>query len=318
MKRFRLKKTWKKKQPWKKKKTLKKRHSLKSLVVPVKTCSPWVEKNPNKVNQSCFTKDIVATLVNVYNLSRTNVSEKINLNHPVETQLKELKENMKKHCFQEKNQEFCLANKLNQKDILHKAFMPVRKWKSPNEWLTNEDTDKVMAMYEKAYPEYKYCETVTIDFADVCKTAGCLSKYFCQNKINMEKLRPFKKWGMILNLDKHWESGSHWVSLFIDLENHFVYYFDSASTQVPKQIEELFESLKIKYPNLELKSNGKIHQKSNTECGVYALFFQITMLTKQIPYISLKPMSTLEIQDLFSHGDIPDEFIQQYRHVFFS
>ena len=291
---------------------------LRSAMVPVQSCLPSVHKNPDKLSQSCFTKDIVATLVNVYNQSITQASEKINTNHPVETQLKELKENMNKHCLQEKNKEFCLVNALNQTDILRKSFMPVRKWKSPNEWLTNEDTDKVMAMYERAYPQYKYCETVTIDFAEICKVSGCISKYFCQNKISMEKLRPFKQWGMILNLDKHWESGSHWVSLFIDLENHFVYYFDSASTKVPNQIQHLFESLKRKYPGLEFKSNGKIHQQSNTECGVYAVFFQITMLTKQIPYISLKPMSTLEIQDLFSHGDIPDEFIQQYRHVFFS
>jgi hypothetical protein len=32
------------------------------------------------------------------------------------------------------------------------------------------------------------------------------------------------KIGIIFNLDNHNESGSHWVSLFIDLEDKFVLY----------------------------------------------------------------------------------------------
>ena len=35
------------------------------------------------------------------------------------------------------------------------------------------------------------------------------------------------KIGVIFNLDKHDQSGSHWVAMFIDLENKFFFYFDS-------------------------------------------------------------------------------------------
>ena len=33
--------------------------------------------------------------------------------------------------------------------------------------------------------------------------------------------------GIVFNLDKHDQEGSHWVSMFIDLKRDGIYYFDS-------------------------------------------------------------------------------------------
>jgi hypothetical protein len=36
--------------------------------------------------------------------------------------------------------------------------------------------------------------------------------------------------GFTINLDNHNESGSHWVSMFLDLDDKIIFYFDSAIT----------------------------------------------------------------------------------------
>lgn len=289
---------------------------LKKTKVPVHSCNPL---NKNKLENSCFTAPILKTLVQVYNQTHTN--SPLNFaTQSVEQILHQLKSNL---CSHKKNQEYCVAKTLNQSQVIQDTFMPERVWKSSNEWLSNEDTDKVMALYDKAYPHFKYCGTMTIDFADKSKQYGCHSKYFCEWQTKYKELLPYTQWGMIFNLDKMSQGGSHWVSLFMDFQEKppVAFYFDSATTygsRIPAQIKKLIDMQKRKWPNLQVMNNSKQHQRSNTECGVYSLFFIITMLTRQIPYLHTEPMPKQDIYDLFLHGHVPDSFIEQYRQIFFT
>ena len=91
------------------------------------------------------------------------------------------------------------------------------------------------------------------------------------------------KIGIVFNLDKHDEPGSHWVAMFVDLENNFIFYFDSALNPVPRQISKLKSEIKKQGKHLHdpidfnYIQNDYNHQKTNTECGMYCLFFIVTL-----------------------------------------
>lgn len=315
---------------------------LKDKKVPILSCNPKVGST---IDNSCYNANILSTLVDAYNSS--NPKDKMdNTNTKTDKEkLNELKVKMNTQCANHHNEELCIAKKLDP-EVTKEAFMPEKEWKTPNEWLSNTDIDRVMAVYEKAYPKFKYCETLTIDFDKMCKRDGCLSKYFCKGQIKKNMLKNYSKWGIIFNLDNHTKGGSHWVSLFVDFDDHFAFYFDSAASTnatIPKSIQNLISQIQTQYYNnnktkhkslfgvtaqvresvktqskhLKILYNKKAHQKSNTECGVYSLFFIITMLTKRVPYIT-DEMNSQTVQELFLTGTIPDNFIEQYRHVFFS
>ena len=68
----------------------------------------------------------------------------------------------------------------------------------------------------------------------------------------------------------------HWVSMFVDIENKFIFYFDSAGRN-PDQMMNLVKKYKSrKTMNLKLHLNFiKLpleHQYENTECGMYYYF----------------------------------------------
>jgi Ulp1 family protease len=142
------------------------------------------------------------------------------------------------------------------------------------------------------------------------------------------------KIGIIFNLDKHDQKGSHWVSMFIDLEEKFIFYFDSAGDAIPPEIrilkDRLIRQAKKLTPPLKLlyKHNHNVeHQLENTECGVYSLFFIITMLTGDCKcgdldkHNNIKDRTNMSFKDkmaLFQKGRIPDSYIERYRKIYFN
>jgi hypothetical protein len=73
------------------------------------------------------------------------------------------------------------------------------------------------------------------------------------------------------------------VSLFIDTKARTIVFFDSVGSAIPAKIKSFVDKVinqsKIRgtpYKFVDIKTE---HQKSNTECGMYSLFFIITMLT---------------------------------------
>ena len=45
--------------------------------------------------------------------------------------------------------------------------------------------------------------------------------------------------GISFNLDPHYKSGSHWVSLYVHIPKKIIYYFDSNGDKTPKEIKKL-------------------------------------------------------------------------------
>jgi hypothetical protein len=70
------------------------------------------------------------------------------------------------------------------------------------------------------------------------------------------------------------------------MDEAVLFYFDSAANRTPSEVKVLVERLKKEggvmkpaIPFRYVENFPKMHQRSNTECGMYSLFFIITMLT---------------------------------------
>ncbi len=81
----------------------------------------------------------------------------------------------------------------------------------------------------------------------------------------------------IFNMDYSYQTGSHWATLYLDPLKHRLLYFDSLGNPPPMEIEKFFEKIR---GTLELTTwvNLVTVQKSNFECGTYAIYFMLHML----------------------------------------
>ena len=90
------------------------------------------------------------------------------------------------------------------------------------------------------------------------------------------------KLGVIFNLDKHTQSGSHWVAMHCDVKGGYIGYWDSYGIKPSPEIIVLMDRLKQQAQdlghNLEIKINKTRHQYKNSECGVYCIYFITSLL----------------------------------------
>ncbi len=151
----------------------------------------------------------------------------------------------------------------------------------PDAWLDNHSIEAVLKQYEEIDPTFMSMGAVPIDFAAPNPYNGsndkCLLPEFC--KLNLKELEQKGKSGvgMVFNLDPHFKDGSHWVALYVDVEQPGVYYFDSYGIKPPRQIRLLMETLWSQDKRCKLAYNGRRFQYSKSECGMYAMFFIICM-----------------------------------------
>jgi hypothetical protein len=336
-------------------------------------CSPSVE-NKTVNSSTCYTPDVLIKIKDAYNKSHSK-DEYIPWSNPQEiwrTLNKRLVNCAKEDCWLSTIKDKQLAQEL--KDVIFAPEHPPEWLKNPNEWLTDLDISNVMKQYEKTYSNFKFIGPSPIDFdsrvergelpwADPGDSTDkvCVWEELCH--LNLAKLlkRGITQLGMVFNLDRYDEPGSHWVSLYVSLgtqdilkktnggtsnisiqwpsggstphhkefESQFVFYFDSTGREATpeivaliKRIEEQCQQLK---PPIKIKSynnNGQDHQKSNTECGMYSLFFIITMLTNKMEDKDA-PNGELELGfdekiALFRDAIIPDKYVEIYRHKYFN
>ena len=123
-------------------------------------------------------------------------------------------------------------------------------------------------------------------------------------------LKARKKVGIVFNLDEHYKPGSHWVSLYMDTAHGTCYFFDSCGKPPEYRIRKLiriFARLMVASGiDPVVKINKVVHQTGSTECGVYALYFLVTMLEGGC------------FDKVFGSTRIPDSIINEYRQVYFN
>ena len=72
----------------------------------------------------------------------------------------------------------------------------------------------------------------------------------------------------------------------------------------------------LKRPKLAFYNNKIEHQKGNSECGMYSLYFIVTMLMEKTNTQKLK--NRREKIDYFSNKRIPDDVVFEYREKYFN
>jgi hypothetical protein len=176
--------------------------------------------------------------------------------------------------------------------------MPIEWYANGKEWLSNYDIEDVMKQYDKVQ-QYKYAflGVYPIDFSEEDKFGRCLYSQICSLDVKRYINKKIKYLGLITNLDKHNQNGSHWTSTFIiiDPKNkcYGAHYYDSNAIGIPayvkKFIMNLKKSLLVIYPNhtFKITFNTTRHQRKNTECGMFSMTHQIRWLNSLLKYKKL-------------------------------
>ncbi len=182
--------------------------------------------------------------------------------------------------------------------------------KNPVEWLSNEDIDKVMAQYEQTFKDFKYLGTTSRDYDFKFADGTCVEDQLCKMDLQQLMKSGKQRFAAVFNLDTHDQSGSHWVSFFVDVPHKLIVFFDSAKGGVPKEIERLRDTFiaqgKQAGIDFVFKTNTSDHQQGNTECGVYSIYFIVEMLR------------SVANVDKFMNGNITDKEMENQRYKFFN
>ena len=274
-------------------------------------CAP--SKKLDATNNTCFTTEQLIKMVKSYNKYIKNEDKKIIINKEqflTDSELKkyllsELIKKLPKTC---KSQE-CLLKEdfvvhLKDFDLLYNTLRPLGPI-NKNKWLSSSDINQIIVQYTIKYPEFKFFGALPIDFEEIELPINYKTNVFYNTLCNMYKNNIYKI-GFVLNLDKHNESGSHWVALYTNLKNKQIYFFDSYGYKPKTEIVKLMSiiaywinsndcnskkeydlqdySLYFKngicnnYPKIDIKYNNIRHQFKNSECGVYSVNFIIRLL----------------------------------------
>ena len=265
----------------------------------------------NLKGKSCYSNDDLFLMKKLWN---DNNSKKMETNEPGEI-WEFLKSNLDNKCYNElcwlKNRPF--SSKMNKEVMMKNVFRPFSpdSWKSkPYEWLSSVEILEVMKQYEKKYKEFVFIGPSPIDFDDKKLFGTCVWEKLCKFDLkNYVKTKP--KIGIIFNLDPHDKGGSHWVSLFIDINKEFIFYFDSNGDKIPREIKKFAERVISQAANLNINlkydtNEGKVHQMRDGQCAIFCLYFIIELL------------KGTKTPAFFKNNRVPDTKMKDYRKKYFN
>lgn len=274
-------------------------------------CSPLTDNN----SYSCFSEEALIRMRLLWNARHPN--DKIETKDPIKI-WSEFRNRYQDVC----NSEQCLLrqkfveNKLGG-DIISYTFVPQapKTWKKNiNEWLSSIDIINVMKQYEKKYKCFEFLGPSPIDFDKQLLYGECVWEELC--KFDLKKLLSKGKYkiGIIFNTDPHHSNGEHWVSLFINVRakpSPFIFYFDSNGDKVLKEIKIFVDRVieqgnKLGIDFIFQQNYPKLHQRGDSECGMYSLYLIIELLKENKTY------------EYFMKNRIPDKDVEEMRTVYFS
>jgi len=189
----------------------------------------------------------------------------------------------------------------------YKPQIPTSRYK----WLATGDIDRVINQYAKLFPNFRYLGAVPLDF-DQLRGYQLSSEDYCMHYNRDGKT----KIGGVFNLDTHDKAGSHWVSMFCDLEHNYIAFFDSVGVKTPpKEIGILMENIKRQIERcmdhklkkylvnrpMKFTVNQKNIQKGNSECGVFCIYFILKCLLGEKP------------EDIFGDPNLNDNSVNYFR-----
>ena len=287
-------------------------------------CSPSA-----KDEVKCFDDKDLLKIIQIYNKHvEKKISEKTkNKYNAINSKLKDILGNKNHFLWIDYISQYCsYTDSKILENIADKRLMP----KKPSEWylnktawLSNFDIENVLEHYHRTKKfKYEFVGVFTVDFALKNEDGSCK---FYRNKCVPDipkNIKDGKKYlGIVTNLDRNDQSGSHWTSIFIvidkDLPSYGIYYYDSVGSGIPSLImiylrETQKQLYKLNGKQCRIKSNKKQFQHSNTECGMFSITYQISWLNKL-----LKNKNTIE-RDILDEKIMNDETMITYRDKYFA
>lgn len=165
------------------------------------------------------------------------------------------------------------------------AFAPAKpaEWsKNPRTWLSTTDIDRVMAQYA-AVPanRFRWLGAMPRDFREQHPLGGCVTDRMCDLDVAAERARGIDNLGAVFNLDRHDQSGSHWVAAFVCMDPassvHGVNFSNSVGeppvSEIRKWCEDVATVLRCPF-----EINRIVKQRKNSECGVFSMYILIRCL----------------------------------------
>lgn len=153
--------------------------------------------------------------------------------------------------------------------IKKKIFKVSGPWDS-DEWLSNSNIDGVLSQWKDVYPGYRH---FCFKMNDTIKQLSISNEY---------KQRKMKTFSIVVNTDNLSGPGKHWFCIFGEFmpnSNAIIEYFNSSGAKPSPEVHEWlvktcyeltkFCNIKTSYvmvSNIEL-------QKSNSECGLFSLWY---------------------------------------------
>lgn len=277
-------------------------------------CSP---KRGGKESYTCLTYGEMQKIARDYNKALGKGKEKIDVKLPKRELWEALQKvdrnksgcNGNEYCWIKKN--YGRINKDYKKFLAnYRPEKPVEWREKPNKWLNTYDILYTMKQYEDANNDFKFLGVYPIDFMKKYDgSSTCVSPLMCALNANSIKKAGKTKLGVVYNLDKHYQSGSHWTGLYIDLGKGEAYYYDSVGTRPPQEIFEFINRLngQLSKNKLKFAYNKNQHQRENTECGVFSMYFIENMIE-----------SDGKFNEFIERSDINDDKMKRLRNYFYN
>jgi hypothetical protein len=306
-----------------KRKNIKKGGKNSTVKFKTMNCSPAVKDN-TPVKGSCFTQDVLQLLKKSYN--KFHKDTPILNEHPRDI-WRELKQRLrtcnKEDCWLDEIEDPSVRKKIDK--YIFAPDQPAEWKKNSHEWLSNYDIIDVLQQYKTKYKKFHFTDPSPIDFdtkpADM--NNNCVSNELCTFNLETYLKKKLTKIGVVFNIAPHTSGGSHWVSLFIDLEDQFIFYMDSAGNKMPSQIKKFIDKVVEQGLAMNPKMNLHIyencpleHQFGTSECGMYALYFIITMLTNKVGNRVFQNYH--DKISYFKDKRINDRHVYQFRKIYFN
>lgn len=253
-------------------------------------CSPSHQKYEKE--GTCFSKKSLIKIATAYNKNHNDKIKKIKSSSKKNLHNK-IHEKLSKVC----NNEQCwmtlpFINQTDDYEMKKNTFRP----RKPDEWYEDKytwlDTYNIldiMAQYQFKYDNFMFLGAYPIDFASSDYLGKCIIQEMCD--INLKKLlnKNINSFGVIFNLDKHNEPGSHWVGSYCSFnpknKNYGIYFYDSYASGPPPEVKLFMKQIKQQVMiinktrrTFEIKSNGKRNQYGGSECGMFCLHFLIELV----------------------------------------
>ena len=274
-------------------------------------CHPKTQKNNV---DSCFDEDTLLFLKNKWNGRHPDL--KINSNNP-KFIYKKLKQYYSNTC----TNELCILNKNIENDnakkmILKRSFAPFapNSWnRNSREWLSSIDIMNVMKQYDETYDNFEFIGPSPINYDSKRSDFNneCVWPELCNFSIKEKIQKNIDNIGFIFNTDPHYKGGSHWIALYLDLKNKYIFYFDSNGNEPPFAINKLIKKIltQANEENIKLiedSNYGVRHQTKDDQCGIYCLYFLIQLLKKN------------KSKNFFKKKMIGDNKISKFRNIYFN